>query len=83
MRRVSPFADPTWARASDNLAQLIAGDPEGKAQYQAALTNIKSKQQEDRFSRENRGYFNEAADSLMLGDPQGAYTSILRTGMPA
>jgi hypothetical protein len=80
MRRVSPFADPAWARASDNLAQLIAGDPGGKAQYQSALTNIQSKQQEDRFSREDRGYFSEAADALMLGDPQSAYTSSMRTG---
>jgi hypothetical protein len=79
MRRVSPFADPAWARASDNLAQLIAGDPGGKAEYQSALTNIQSKQQEDRFSREDRSYFNEASDALEL-NPQRAYSAVMRTG---
>ena len=80
MRRSNPFGDPAWAQASQNLAKIIAGNPEGKAQYEAALTDIKSTQQADRFNRENRAFNDSAASALENDNPAAAYAQVMRTG---
>lgn len=80
MRRSSPFADPAWAQASENMARIIAGNPEGKAEYEAALTQVKSQQQADRFARQANRSINSAADAIELGDPQRVVADLVRSG---
>ena len=83
MRRPNPFqTDPVWAQATDNLAQIIQGNPAEQAQIEAGLTQARSQQQQDRFARQNRQHMSEAADALDTGDMQGFITNATRTNNP-
>ena len=80
MRRVSPFSDPTFARASENLAQIIAGNPERRAALEASLTDARATQQKSRFQRENERQRNSAGDAAFLGDQNRLAADLIRSG---
>lgn len=80
MRRTNYFSDPALARASDNLAQIVAGNPEGDAAFRSALSRAKLNEQEGRFARENRGFVGSAATAFGDGNKLKGFQDILRTG---
>ena len=72
------YMDPVWGDVSKNLADAIGGQPMRQAQAENLLTQTRSQQQQDAFSRADRRHRYGAADAFEQGDNMTGMTNLMR-----